>query len=254
MAELQLAADSGDGLSAGRLQPVRPGVPAAGGVDQRQAHHWPPVLQHRLACKLRRAGRAEDVGEQLVRLYAIPARHHVQIYARLSTLVATARNAADADRDVGFVRQQVRRLDRRDDPHLDAGVGLREQMQARHQPQRRDGRQDRDGQCAHRPRPADPLRRALQLAQAVADGAGEILALRGQFDAPGHAAEQLAVQRQFEVAHLPTDCALGQVQLVGRQREGEVPRGGVEPAQGVERRQRSFRHRHGLPWMSLGHA
>ena len=57
----------------------------------------------------------------------------------------------------------------------------------------------------------------------------------GQHQAPVQAPEQLPVERRLQRLDLMADRGLGDEQLLGRLGERQVPGGGLEGAQGIER-------------------
>jgi hypothetical protein len=67
---------------------------------------------------------------------------------------------------------------------------------------------------------------------------------RGQLNARPRAVEQCDAQKILEPPHLMADRGFGEAQALGSVAESSVQRGGVECAQGGERRQRCRRLGH----------
>ena len=76
--------------------------------------------------------------------------------------------------------------------------------------------------------------KGLEPQEAFAQGVEPGLGLVGQLEALGGAAEQHHAEHVLERADLLPDRRGGDRELVSRARERQVPRGGVEHAQGVE--------------------
>ena len=61
----------------------------------------------------------------------------------------------------------------------------------------------------------------------------------GELDPAADAAEQRTAELRFETLDAMADRALGEIELFGSLGEARMPRGGLEGAQGVERRKRN---------------
>src|SRR5215831_12766417 len=78
----------------------------------------------------------------------------------------------------------------------------------------------------------------------AAHGLQIALACVGKQQRPGAAVEELRPELLLERLHLPADRRLGEEELLARLGEGQMPRGGLEPLEEVERRQVAGRHLH----------
>ncbi len=116
-------------------------------------------------------------------------------------------------------------------------MGLPETAEPRHQPARGEGRQRRHGQ-----RPRGPLGEQIpggivDEGKGAAQGRQIGLAVIGEQQRPVEATEQLTAQVLLQGLHLVAHRRLGDEQLLRGPGEAQVPRGGLEGPQGVQRRQ-----------------
>jgi hypothetical protein len=107
--------------------------------------------------------------------------------------------------------------------------------EARHEPERgeRDGGGDGEGRPA-RPR-AHRRGRRPQVIERGAHGLEVALAFVGEKERADAALEKPHAELRLERLHLPADRRLGEEELFPRLGEGQVPRGGLEALQEVER-------------------
>jgi hypothetical protein len=108
--------------------------------------------------------------------------------------------------------------------------------EARDQPVRGEGGQYADGQGAGGAG-AQFGDAAGDAVQGVAHRAGKLAPMLGQCHAAAAAFEQRHAEFALKCLHLMADCAMGDVQFGAGTAEVEVPRGGFECAQGVQRGQ-----------------
>jgi hypothetical protein len=146
-----------------------------------------------------------------------------------------------ADRRIDAVRPEVERSVGFHHPQGDLWMGGLEPRQARDQPFHAEGRQARDDQ---RTRPH--LRRArhggLDLVEGRRQALGQFQPRLGHSQSRARPLGQGHAQLVLKLADLPADRAVGDAQLVGRQRHPPMPRERLEGAQGVERRQGATGH------------
>ena len=128
-----------------------------------------------------------------------------------------------------------RRLPRRDMDH-DFRIHPLEIRQTGNQPARREGRQrdEIQGRAVGKRRHA--LRRVGKVVQCLLHLRQIHLAGVGQYDALAYALEQANAEMDFELANLPADRALGQIELAGGAREAAVLSGHDKRRQFADRR------------------
>ena len=124
----------------------------------------------------------------------------------------------------------------RRDAHVDVRVVAREAREVRDQPQRREPRRRRDDDGVQCPRAAHAARAFVQFLERVLRRSIEQLPAFGQQQRARAPLEQLHLEVLLELLNLPADGRLGQEQLGGRLREGQVAGRGLERQQRVERR------------------
>lgn len=142
-----------------------------------------------------------------------------------------------ANADVHILTLEVHQAVRGVDPHLDLGVQGLKAIQARHQPLGGESRHNADDECRVRivhPKElgglGQPLESLPERNQARLPGLGDDHRAR-------QAAEELHTEVVLEGAHLLADGRGGHVQFLGRLREAQVTRGGLEGPQGVQGRE-----------------
>ena len=182
------------------------------------------LLERRLVLK---QGRAAD-------------RHHLLVQQELRAQVRIAAPAV-ADADVDLVAVEIDQPDRGGDPGVDVGLGLAKTLDPGHQPLGGEGGGGRDRDQAAGLQVPDPGDPGGQVVEAVAQVRQGRLAGLGQPDRPLAALEQGHAQIVLQALDLMADGGGGHVQLLRRLGEAEMAGGGLEGAQGVERRQ-SARH------------
>ncbi|RKP53263.1 hypothetical protein D7S86_16150 [Pararobbsia silviterrae] len=124
----------------------------------------------------------KHVGKEPVETHALPFRCHHQINTRRAFSTSLCRRLADPDGDVDAIALERDRLDRRMQPYLDVLMRLRELGKSRHQPRRRQRRQDAHDQAAlHRAR-GQFSRGRLNRVEGVLDSAKQAQASLRQLD------------------------------------------------------------------------
>ena len=112
----------------------------------------------------------------------------------------------------------------------------------RHQPLAGKTGQEADRQGPRGIAAAQLLDGAADARESLAQGRQQAAPGRSQLEPAGEAAEQGDAEVGLQGLHLVTDRRLGDVQLLGGLGEAQVPRPGLEGAQGIER----GKPRHGL--------
>ena len=117
---------------------------------------------------------------------------------------------------------------------VDMAVQLLKLAQARNQPTNGEGADHAHRQNLARARRGNLLQRLGNALEALRHRRPQGLAFIGQRQPAWQAAKQRLAQALFQIANVLADGCLGDMQLLGRARQAQVARCGVEHAQGVE--------------------
>ena len=227
VARAALGVDPGD---AGRRQPAAP-VRRLAGADV--------VVQQRVAAQvLRRAQRRRPVHEPPVHELGTAHREHRVLHERVDLEPGVVPQAV-ADAHVRVVAAEVDQPVRGRDLDIDLRVALAEARQARQEPLGGQGVGDAHGQRPGVLVGAQAPGRRVDSVEGRGQGRQVELAGVGQHEPPVQAPEQLHAERLLQGLDLMADRGLGDVELLGRLGERQVPGRGLEGAQGVERGQAS---------------
>ncbi|MNT34305.1 hypothetical protein D3C72_1702790 [compost metagenome] len=146
------------------------------------------------------------------------------------------------DRDVHAVAREIRQGIAGDDLQIDVGVARVKVVQARNQPGRCEESGGADGKHAACRRRRDAGRGVQYLAKRIADGRQVVPAGIGQQDAAVHAHEERHAQVLLQRLDQLADRARRDAQLLRRRLHGLMAGGGIEGAQGIERRESGWEH------------
>src|SRR5581483_9042058 len=143
--------------------------------------------------------------------------------------------AAVADRGIDVAALEVDQAGRCGDAHVDAGVSLLKGGEARQQPFGGVRGKRRDGEDVVLVLAQQPVGRKPQVVEGRAHARQIVLCLRSERECSVLADEQTKPELLLQPLDLVADRGLGDVQLGCGKREAQMPRGGLEGPQPVER-------------------